>query len=65
MATTSGEDFFRLSGPVLSTTHRAPRLDIACWAKYRRIIKDLYVEQDRTLDEVVEIMKQEHNFHAT
>ena len=32
--------------------------------KYQRIIKDLYIDQDKTLDEVVHTMRQDHKFHA-
>lgn len=47
------------------TNPRAPRLPIDQWRKYRQVIEDLYVQQGKTLGNVVNIMKQEHDFHAT
>ncbi|KAJ2979283.1 hypothetical protein NUW58_g7239 [Xylaria curta] len=32
------------------------------WAKHRSLITALYVDQDRALDEVIEIMREEHQF---
>ena len=44
---------------------RAPRLPVDQWRKYRQTIADLYVQQGKTLGDVVNIMRQEHDFHAT
>jgi hypothetical protein len=35
------------------------------WLAHRPTIKRLYQDEDRTLKEVMEIMKKEHNFFAT
>lgn len=35
------------------------------WSKYMPIIKKLYIDDDKTLKEVLEIMQREHNFVAT
>ena len=35
------------------------------WSKHMPTIKHLYIEEDKTLKEVMEIMEKEHNFIAT
>jgi len=35
------------------------------WARYEGEILDLFVTQNRTLNEVMEHMKETHNFEAT
>lgn len=35
------------------------------WAAHRPTITRLYAEEDRTLREVIEIMKRDHSFFAT
>lgn len=35
------------------------------WSKYMPIIKKLYIDEDKTLKEVLETMQREHNFVAT
>ncbi|KAF3763830.1 hypothetical protein M406DRAFT_109056 [Cryphonectria parasitica EP155] len=35
------------------------------WSKYMTTIKRLYIDEDKTLREVLEIMEREHNFIAT
>ncbi|KAJ4388058.1 hypothetical protein N0V93_008663 [Gnomoniopsis smithogilvyi] len=35
------------------------------WSKHKPIIKKLYIDEDKTLKEMLEIMQREHNFVAT
>ena len=35
------------------------------WSKHMPTIKHLYIEEDKTLKEVMGIMEKEHNFIAT
>lgn len=35
------------------------------WARYRPVIKQLYVDEDRTLHDVIDIMKRDFGFDAT
>lgn len=35
------------------------------WSRYMLIIKRLYIDEDKPLKEVMEIMEQQHNFVAT
>lgn len=35
------------------------------WSKHRPTIKRLYIDEDKTLKEMLEIMQREHNFIAT
>lgn len=35
------------------------------WSKHMPVIKRLYIDEDKTLKEVLEIMQREHNFIAT
>jgi hypothetical protein len=65
MATELENTFFPFLSRDNPTTHRTPRLPADQWTKHRRIIKDLYVHQDKTLNELVATMKQEYGFHAT
>lgn len=46
-------------------TRRAPPLHNGQWTNYRQIIEELYIKQERKLDEVVDFMKQTYGFHAT
>lgn len=64
MAMNLDNAFIRISRPEVSKTQRTPRLPRDEWTKYQRIIKDLYIDQDKTLDEVVHTMRQDHKFHA-
>lgn len=64
MAMNLGNAFIRISRPEVPTTKRTPRLPRDEWIKYQRIIKDLYIDQDKTLDEVIHTMRQDHKFHA-
>jgi hypothetical protein len=57
--------FVAYSGHQLPTIRRAPQLPIDQWTKHRDAIKDLYIDQDKTLNEVVDTMKREHGFQAT
>jgi hypothetical protein len=51
--------------PGTPTSHRATRISDEQWTKHRGTIEELYIDQEKTLNEVVEIMKKEHKFHAT
>jgi hypothetical protein len=57
--------FVAYSGRQLPTIRRAPQLPIDQWTKHRDVIKNLYIDQDKTLNEVVDTMKREHGFQAT
>lgn len=35
------------------------------WSKHKPMIKKLYIDEDKTLKEMMEIMQREHNFVAT
>jgi hypothetical protein len=35
------------------------------WAKHRRLIRQLYLHEDRPLNEVMEIMQRDYEFKAT
>lgn len=35
------------------------------WSRYRPVIKKLYMDEDRTLPDVLEIMKRDFGFDAT
>lgn len=35
------------------------------WIRYMPTIKHLYIDQDKTLREVIEVMKEEYHFFAT
>jgi hypothetical protein len=41
------------------------RISEADWEPYRARIKELYLEEDRSLKEVMAIMEREHDFKAT
>lgn len=56
--------FFPFLRPEIPTP-RAPRLPPDQWTKHRQIIEDLYLHQNKTLDELVATMKQEYSFYAT
>ena len=47
------------------TSRRAHRLPIDQWTKHQQTIAHLYIQQDKTLDEVIDYMKRFHDFHAT
>ena len=64
MATTSQDPFLLFRSSRILTGHRAPPVPEGQWIKYRGLIEDLYIGQEKTLNEVVETMKREHNFHA-
>jgi hypothetical protein len=49
----------------MPTTGRASRLPAQEWTKYKDRIRDLYIRQDKTLKQLVKIMRQDHGFHAT
>lgn len=49
----------RMSSPV----NRYP--SSSDWGWYMPIIKQLYIDKDKTLKEVIEVMKREHHFFAT
>lgn len=49
----------------MPTTGRASRLPVQEWTKYQDRIRDLYIRQDKTLKQLVKIMRQDHAFHAT
>lgn len=44
---------------------RARRVSVDQWIKHEQTITQLYTDQKKTLEEVVNIMRQEHGFHAT
>jgi Clr5 domain len=56
--------FLKYFGPQLRTTRRAQQLPIDEWTPHREVIKTLYIDQDKTLNEVVDIMKRDHGFQA-
>jgi hypothetical protein len=65
MSTDVDAVFRTFSTPPKSTKRRAPRLPASQWTHHQLAIEELYIRQDKTLEQVVKIMKQEHNFHAT
>lgn len=65
MSTSSENPYIPFLNQRVSRTTRASRLPGDQWAKHRHNIRDLYICQDRTLEQVVEIMRKDHGFHAT
>lgn len=65
MADTVPHVFFPFRGPDLPPSYRASRIPADQWTKHQDTIKSLYIDREKTLGEVVEIMKREHNFYAT
>lgn len=65
MTTDIDAAFFPFLRPEIPTPPRAQQLPADQWIKHRKIIEDLYINQDKTLDELVATMKQEHSFYAT
>jgi len=57
--------FIPFKTPSSSTNRRARRHPVDEWIKHQQTIEHLYINQDKKLEEVVEIMQQEHDFHAT
>ncbi|KAJ3530065.1 hypothetical protein NM208_g9489 [Fusarium decemcellulare] len=43
----------------------AARIPLALWDRNKEHIRGLYLEQDKTLDELVQCMAQDHGFHAS
>jgi hypothetical protein len=65
MSTSIENVFLEFWNPQMSAKRRAQRLPASQWANHRQTIRDLYIHQGKTLEQVVEIMKQAHDFHAT
>lgn len=61
--TADDRDSDEITSPKTSGGGRCPsRYD---WSKHMPTIKHLYIEEDKTLKEVMGIMEKEHNFIAT
>ncbi|RSL61288.1 hypothetical protein CEP54_006281 [Fusarium duplospermum] len=43
----------------------AARIPLSLWEREKEHIRALYLDQDKTLDELVKCMAEEHGFHAT
>ncbi|KAF4997848.1 hypothetical protein FDECE_11966 [Fusarium decemcellulare] len=43
----------------------AARIPLALWDRNKEHIRGLYLDQDKTLDELVQCMAQDHGFHAS
>jgi hypothetical protein len=65
MSTNSENPYIPFLNHRVSGTTRASRLPGDQWAKHRHNITDLYIGQEKTLAQVVEIMRKDHGFHAT
>jgi hypothetical protein len=65
MAGNHGRAFVQFANPPSAITRRARRLPVEEWTKHQETIGHLYINQEKTLEEVIDIMQQEHNFHAT
>jgi Clr5 domain len=65
MSTSSEIPYIPFLSQRVSGTTRASRLPGDQWAKHRHNIRDLYIGQEKTLEQVVEIMRKDHGFHAT
>lgn len=65
MSTSSENAFVPFRSQRVSGTSRASRLPKDLWAKHQHNIRDLYIDREKTLEQVVEIMRKNHGFHAT
>jgi hypothetical protein len=52
-----------LSPPITYNLHR--RLSVKDWEDQRATVQQLYSTENKTLQEVIEIMEKEYGFHAT
>jgi hypothetical protein len=48
--------------PTAARASNAPAVSPAEWEMHRELIKRLYLEQNKTLDYVMDYMKQQHDF---
>jgi hypothetical protein len=51
--------------PIVPQENSTKRITPGDWERVRPIIAELYVEQDKTLPEVMRIMAHRHNHHGT
>jgi len=50
--------------PVRTRAARRPKIRKENWAAHKERIRTLYIDEDKKLEEVMEIMKDEHDFDA-